>query len=148
RLANPSLPCHPCLDPGSNPQRHVSEASDDARRFALFRYRRCGKWRRTEQRVSPNVPRFSPWDRLPGGACQSTDANDRLPSRSSRVRIRLATLMRRIGPVKRWPPTQGESLFSIRREESGEHLGTLNDERWRDLIRAVGNMMGSDCEPE
>jgi mRNA-degrading endonuclease toxin of MazEF toxin-antitoxin module len=43
---------------------------------------------------------------------------------------------------------QAESLFSIRRHELGEHLGTLDDERWRDLVKAVGNMMGSDCEPE
>jgi mRNA-degrading endonuclease toxin of MazEF toxin-antitoxin module len=43
---------------------------------------------------------------------------------------------------------QGESLFSIRPEGLGEHLGTLDDERWRDLVRAVGNMMGSVCEPE
>jgi mRNA-degrading endonuclease toxin of MazEF toxin-antitoxin module len=43
---------------------------------------------------------------------------------------------------------QGESLFSIRREELGEHLGTLDEERWRDLVKAVGNMMGSDCQPE
>jgi mRNA-degrading endonuclease toxin of MazEF toxin-antitoxin module len=42
---------------------------------------------------------------------------------------------------------QAESLFSIRREELGEHLGTLDDERWRALVRAVGNMMGSECEP-
>jgi mRNA-degrading endonuclease toxin of MazEF toxin-antitoxin module len=42
---------------------------------------------------------------------------------------------------------QGESLFSMRREDLGEHLGTLDDERWRDLVRALGNMMGSDCEP-
>jgi mRNA-degrading endonuclease toxin of MazEF toxin-antitoxin module len=42
---------------------------------------------------------------------------------------------------------QAESLFSIRRDELGEHLGTLDDERWRDLVKAVGNMMGSDCEP-
>ncbi len=42
---------------------------------------------------------------------------------------------------------QAESLFSIRREELGEHLGTLDDKRWRDLIKAVGNMIGSDFEP-
>jgi mRNA-degrading endonuclease toxin of MazEF toxin-antitoxin module len=42
---------------------------------------------------------------------------------------------------------QGESLFSIRREELGDHIGTLDDERWRDLVNALGNMMGSDCEP-
>lgn len=42
---------------------------------------------------------------------------------------------------------QTESLFSIRREELGEHLGTLDEERWRGLVKAVGNMMGSDCEP-
>ena len=42
---------------------------------------------------------------------------------------------------------QGESLFSIRREELGDHLGTLDDERWRILVKALGNMMGSDCEP-
>jgi hypothetical protein len=29
----------------------------------------------------------------------------------------------------------------------GEHLRTLDDERWRALVRAVGNMMGSECEP-
>ncbi len=27
-------------------------------------------------------------------------------------------------------------------------LGVLDDVRMRDLIRAVGNMMGSDCEPQ
>jgi mRNA-degrading endonuclease toxin of MazEF toxin-antitoxin module len=43
---------------------------------------------------------------------------------------------------------QTESLFSIRKEDLGEHLGSLDDERWRDLVKAVGNMMGSDCEPE
>ena len=42
---------------------------------------------------------------------------------------------------------QAESLFSIRCEELGERLGMLDDERWRDLVKAVGNMMGSDCEP-
>ena len=42
---------------------------------------------------------------------------------------------------------QGESLFSIRREELGEHLGSLDEERWRVLVKALGNMMGSDCEP-
>jgi mRNA-degrading endonuclease toxin of MazEF toxin-antitoxin module len=42
---------------------------------------------------------------------------------------------------------QGESLFSIRREELGEHVGTLDEKRWRDLVKALGNMMGSDCEP-
>ncbi len=43
---------------------------------------------------------------------------------------------------------QAESLFSIRCEELGEHLGTLDAERWRELIKALGNMMGSECEPE
>ena len=33
---------------------------------------------------------------------------------------------------------QGESLFSIRREELGEHLGTLDDERWRSSSRPSG----------
>jgi mRNA-degrading endonuclease toxin of MazEF toxin-antitoxin module len=42
---------------------------------------------------------------------------------------------------------QGESLFSIRREELCEHLGTHDEERWRDLVKALGNMMGSECEP-
>jgi mRNA-degrading endonuclease toxin of MazEF toxin-antitoxin module len=42
---------------------------------------------------------------------------------------------------------QGESLFSLRREDLGDQLGTLDDERWRGLIKALGNMMGSDCEP-
>jgi mRNA-degrading endonuclease toxin of MazEF toxin-antitoxin module len=42
---------------------------------------------------------------------------------------------------------QGESLFSIRREELGTHLGTLDHHRWRDLVKALGNIMGSDCEP-
>jgi hypothetical protein len=40
-----------------------------------------------------------------------------------------------------------EPLFSIRREELGEHLGSLDEERWRVLVKALGNMMGSDCEP-
>ncbi len=26
-------------------------------------------------------------------------------------------------------------------------LGTLDEERWRDLVKALGNMMGSECEP-
>ncbi|MFI5454876.1 MAG: type II toxin-antitoxin system PemK/MazF family toxin [Isosphaerales bacterium] len=42
---------------------------------------------------------------------------------------------------------QGESLFSIRRQELGDHLGTLDGERWRSFVKALGNMMGSDCEP-
>jgi mRNA-degrading endonuclease toxin of MazEF toxin-antitoxin module len=42
---------------------------------------------------------------------------------------------------------QAESLFSVRRDDLGEHIGTLDDERWRELVKAVGNMMGSDCEP-
>jgi mRNA-degrading endonuclease toxin of MazEF toxin-antitoxin module len=42
---------------------------------------------------------------------------------------------------------QSESLFSIRRQDLGEHLGTLDEERWRDLVKALGDMMGSDCEP-
>jgi mRNA-degrading endonuclease toxin of MazEF toxin-antitoxin module len=42
---------------------------------------------------------------------------------------------------------QGESLFSIRRQDLGDHLGTLDEERWRALVKALGNMMGSDCEP-
>jgi hypothetical protein len=37
--------------------------------------------------------------------------------------------------------------FSIRREELGDHLGTLDVEGWRNLVKALGNMMGSDCEP-
>ena len=42
---------------------------------------------------------------------------------------------------------RAESLFSISCDELGEHLGTLHDERWRELIKAIGNMMGSECEP-
>ncbi len=42
---------------------------------------------------------------------------------------------------------QGESLFSIRAEELGENVGSLDEERWRVLIKALGNMMGLDCEP-
>jgi mRNA-degrading endonuclease toxin of MazEF toxin-antitoxin module len=42
---------------------------------------------------------------------------------------------------------QCESLFSIRREELGQHIGTLDAERWRAIVKALGNMMGSDCEP-
>jgi mRNA-degrading endonuclease toxin of MazEF toxin-antitoxin module len=42
---------------------------------------------------------------------------------------------------------QGESLFSIRREELGERIGTLDDQRWRAVVKALGNMMSSDCEP-
>ena len=42
---------------------------------------------------------------------------------------------------------QGESLFSIRRQDLGDHLGTFDEERWRALVKALGNMMGSDCEP-
>jgi mRNA-degrading endonuclease toxin of MazEF toxin-antitoxin module len=42
---------------------------------------------------------------------------------------------------------QGESLFSLRRQELGDHLGTLDDERWRSVVKALGNVMGSDCEP-
>ena len=42
---------------------------------------------------------------------------------------------------------QAESLFSIRRMELGELLGTLDHDRWRELVKALGNMMGSECEP-
>ena len=42
---------------------------------------------------------------------------------------------------------QSESLFSIRREDLGARLGTLDHQRWRDLVKTLGNMMGSDCEP-
>ena len=42
---------------------------------------------------------------------------------------------------------QAESLFSIRRSELGDYIGTLDDERWRSLVKALGRMMGSDCEP-
>lgn len=42
---------------------------------------------------------------------------------------------------------QAETVFSIRREELLDHIGTLDPERWRDLVRAVGNMMGAECEP-
>jgi hypothetical protein len=28
-----------------------------------------------------------------------------------------------------------------------ETIGTLEDERWRVLVKALGNMMDSDCEP-
>jgi mRNA-degrading endonuclease toxin of MazEF toxin-antitoxin module len=42
---------------------------------------------------------------------------------------------------------QGESLFSIRREDLGDCLGRLDDKRWRSLVKALGNMIGSDCEP-
>ena len=33
---------------------------------------------------------------------------------------------------------QGESLFSIRRAELGDHLGTLDEERWRGLSKPSG----------
>jgi mRNA-degrading endonuclease toxin of MazEF toxin-antitoxin module len=42
---------------------------------------------------------------------------------------------------------QCESLFSIRRQELGDHIGTLDGERWRSLVKALGNMTGSECEP-
>jgi mRNA-degrading endonuclease toxin of MazEF toxin-antitoxin module len=42
---------------------------------------------------------------------------------------------------------QGESLFSLRRHDLGDHIGTLDDERWRAVVQAIGNMMGSECEP-
>jgi mRNA-degrading endonuclease toxin of MazEF toxin-antitoxin module len=42
---------------------------------------------------------------------------------------------------------QAESLFSMRRDELGEHLGTLDEEHWRELVMAVGNMMAAECEP-
>ena len=42
---------------------------------------------------------------------------------------------------------QCESLFSVRREDLGEQVGTLDEERCRDFVKAIGNMMGSDCEP-
>ena len=29
----------------------------------------------------------------------------------------------------------------------GDHRGTLDDERLRAPVKALGNMMGSDCEP-
>jgi mRNA-degrading endonuclease toxin of MazEF toxin-antitoxin module len=43
---------------------------------------------------------------------------------------------------------QTESLFSIRRDELDRHLGTLDAQRCCDLVKAVGNMIGSECEPE
>ena len=42
---------------------------------------------------------------------------------------------------------QCESLFSIRREDLGEHIGTLDEVHWRAIVKALGNMIGSDCEP-
>ena len=42
---------------------------------------------------------------------------------------------------------QCESLFSVRREDLVEQIGTLDEEHWRELVKALGNMMGSDCEP-
>jgi mRNA-degrading endonuclease toxin of MazEF toxin-antitoxin module len=42
---------------------------------------------------------------------------------------------------------QGDSLFSVRREDLGDHLGTFDEDRWRSLVKALGNMTGSDCEP-
>ncbi|MGP0069699.1 MAG: type II toxin-antitoxin system PemK/MazF family toxin [Isosphaeraceae bacterium] len=42
---------------------------------------------------------------------------------------------------------QAESLFSIRREELGRLIGILDNDRWRELVKALGNMMGSECEP-
>jgi mRNA-degrading endonuclease toxin of MazEF toxin-antitoxin module len=42
---------------------------------------------------------------------------------------------------------QGESLFSIRRQELGDQLGALDAERWRSLVKAIGHVMGSECEP-
>ncbi len=42
---------------------------------------------------------------------------------------------------------QAESLFSLRHEELGDLLEMLDVDRWRELVKAVGNMMGSDCEP-
>src|SRR6516165_5084505 len=32
---------------------------------------------------------------------------------------------------------QGESLFSIRRQDLSDHLGTLDQERWRALVKAL-----------
>ena len=43
---------------------------------------------------------------------------------------------------------QCESLFSIRREELGTHVGTLDGERRRAIVKALGKTMGSECEPE
>src|SRR5215469_4175089 len=35
---------------------------------------------------------------------------------------------------------QAESLFSLHRDDLGEHVGTLENERWRELVKALGNM--------
>ena len=42
---------------------------------------------------------------------------------------------------------QAESIFSIRREELGTQIGSLDDERMRELIKAIGSVIASDCEP-
>ena len=49
--------------------------------------------------------------------------------------------------LKRDCVIQCESLFSLRREMLGEHLGRLDGARQRELVKALGNMLDSDCEP-
>lgn len=46
---------------------------------------------------------------------------------------------------------QAESIFSIRKSHldlDAGPLGTLDDLTFRDVIRAIGHVLRSDCEPE
>lgn len=41
----------------------------------------------------------------------------------------------------------GESVINLLHEELLEHVGTLDDDRMREVVRAVGYAMGAECEP-
>jgi mRNA-degrading endonuclease toxin of MazEF toxin-antitoxin module len=46
---------------------------------------------------------------------------------------------------------QAETIFSIRKallDLDDGPIGSLDDETFRDLIRAIGHVLRSDCEPE
>jgi mRNA-degrading endonuclease toxin of MazEF toxin-antitoxin module len=45
---------------------------------------------------------------------------------------------------------QGETIANIPTDQldlAGGPIGTLDDARMRDLVRAIGNVISSDCEP-
>lgn len=42
----------------------------------------------------------------------------------------------------------GESVINLLHEGLLEHVGTLDDDRMREVVRAVGYAMGAECEPD
>ncbi len=42
----------------------------------------------------------------------------------------------------------GESVINLLHEELLEHVGTFDDDRMRDVVRAVGYAMSAECEPD